>query len=71
MPAGSFVMHFGKQVHYDGAKDGDTVVEIIGKRPRHGDSCRAKIDVVPNHLDRIASQRKLPGWASKMTDKRP
>ena len=33
MPAGSFVMHFGKQVHYDGAKDGDTVLEIVGKGP--------------------------------------
>jgi len=33
MPAGSFVMHFGKQVHYDGAKDGDTVLEIVGEGP--------------------------------------
>jgi hypothetical protein len=33
IPAGSFVTHFGKQVHYDGAKDGDTVLEIVGEGP--------------------------------------
>jgi hypothetical protein len=33
MPAGSFVTHFGKQVHYDGAKEGDTVLEIVGEGP--------------------------------------
>lgn len=33
MPAGSFVTHYGKQVHYDGAKDGDTVLEIVGEGP--------------------------------------
>jgi hypothetical protein len=33
MPAGSFVRHFGKQIHYDGAKDGDTVLEIVGEGP--------------------------------------
>jgi hypothetical protein len=33
MPAGSFVTHFGKQVHYDGAKDRDTVLEIVGEGP--------------------------------------
>jgi len=26
-------MHFGKQIHYDGAKDGDTVLEIVGEGP--------------------------------------
>jgi hypothetical protein len=31
MPAGSFVTHFGKQVHYDGAKDVDGVREIVGE----------------------------------------
>jgi hypothetical protein len=25
--------HFGKQVHYDGAKEGDTVLEIVGEGP--------------------------------------
>ena len=33
MPPGSFVTHFGKQVHYDGAKDGDVVLEIVGEGP--------------------------------------
>ncbi len=30
---GSFVSHFGKQVHYDGAKDVDTILEIVGEGP--------------------------------------
>jgi quercetin dioxygenase-like cupin family protein len=30
---GSFVTHFGKQVHYDGAKDEDTVLEMVGEGP--------------------------------------
>jgi hypothetical protein len=33
VPAGSFVTHFGKQIHYDGAKDGDTVLQIVGDGP--------------------------------------
>jgi len=33
MPAGSYVVHYGKQVHYDGAKDGDVVLEIVGDGP--------------------------------------
>ena len=33
MPAGTFVTHFGKQVHYDGAKDVDAVLEIVGEGP--------------------------------------
>lgn len=33
LPAGTFVTHFGKQIHYDGAKDGETVVEIVGEGP--------------------------------------
>jgi hypothetical protein len=33
MPAGSYVVHYGKQVHYDGAKDGDCVLEIVGMGP--------------------------------------
>ncbi len=33
MPPGSFVKHFGKEVHYDGAKDEDTVLEIVGEGP--------------------------------------
>jgi len=33
MPAGSFITHFGKQVHWDGAKDEDTVLLIVGEGP--------------------------------------
>jgi hypothetical protein len=31
--AGSFVTHIAKGVHYDGAKDADTVIEIVGQGP--------------------------------------
>ena len=31
--AGSFVVHKGKQIHYDGAKEGDAVLEIVGMGP--------------------------------------
>jgi len=33
MPAGSFVTHFAKQIHYDGAKDTEAVIEIVGEGP--------------------------------------
>jgi quercetin dioxygenase-like cupin family protein len=33
VPAGSFVTHYGNQVHYDGAKDGDVILEIVGMGP--------------------------------------
>ena len=33
MPAGTFVTHFGKQVHWDGAKDEDAIVLIVGEGP--------------------------------------
>lgn len=33
MPAGSFVTHFGKQVHFDGAKDEEAMIEIVGEGP--------------------------------------
>jgi hypothetical protein len=33
IPAGSFVTHYGKQVHYDGAKDGDVILQIVGMGP--------------------------------------
>jgi hypothetical protein len=33
MPPGSFVTHFAKQVHYDGAKFEDTVLLIVGDGP--------------------------------------
>jgi hypothetical protein len=33
LPAGTFVMHFGKQIHYDGAKEGEAMLEIVGEGP--------------------------------------
>lgn len=33
MPAGSVVTHFGKEVHYDGAKEGEAVLMIVGEGP--------------------------------------
>jgi len=33
LPAGSFVVHHARQVHYDGAKEGDAVLEIVGMGP--------------------------------------
>jgi hypothetical protein len=33
MQPGSFITHFGKQVHYDGAKDGECIIEIVGDGP--------------------------------------
>jgi hypothetical protein len=33
VPAGSFVTHFGKEIHYDGAKDEECVLEIVGMGP--------------------------------------
>ncbi|MBV8407068.1 MAG: cupin domain-containing protein [Alphaproteobacteria bacterium] len=33
MRAGTFVTHFGKQVHYDGAKDEEAVLLITGEGP--------------------------------------
>ena len=33
LPAGTFVTHFGKQIHYDGAKDVEAVLQIVGEGP--------------------------------------
>jgi hypothetical protein len=33
VPAGTFVTHFGKQAHYDGAKDEEVVLLITGEGP--------------------------------------
>lgn len=33
VPAGSFVTHYKNQVHYDGARDGDVILEIVGMGP--------------------------------------
>ncbi len=42
MPAGTFVTHFGKQIHYDGAKDGEAVLEIVGEGPATATPAEAK-----------------------------
>ena len=33
MPAGTFVTHFGKHVHFDGAKTEEAVLLIVGEGP--------------------------------------
>jgi hypothetical protein len=33
VPAGSFVTHFAKQIHYDGAKDAECILQIVGMGP--------------------------------------
>jgi quercetin dioxygenase-like cupin family protein len=33
MPAGTFVTHYGQHVHFDGAKDEDAVLLIVGEGP--------------------------------------
>jgi len=33
MPAGTFVTHYGKQVHWDGAKDEEAILLITGEGP--------------------------------------
>jgi len=41
MPAGTFVTHYGQQVHFDGAKSEDAVLLIVGEGP--GTSTPAEI----------------------------
>jgi hypothetical protein len=33
VPAGSFVTHTAKEIHYDGAKDGECILQIVGIGP--------------------------------------
>jgi len=42
LPAGTFVTHFGKQIHYDGAKDSEAVLEIVGEGPATATPAEAK-----------------------------
>jgi quercetin dioxygenase-like cupin family protein len=42
MTAGTVVTHFGNQIHYDGAKDEDCVLEIIGMGPATATSANSK-----------------------------
>ena len=42
VPAGSYVTHFGKQIHWDGAKDEEVVLEIVGEGPATSTNAEAK-----------------------------
>jgi len=33
VPQGSYVVHYGKQIHYDGARDEECILEILGMGP--------------------------------------
>jgi hypothetical protein len=48
MPAGSFVTHFGKQVHWDGAKDVDAILLIVGDGPATATPFVAASQMAPN-----------------------
>lgn len=48
MPAGSFVTHYGKQVHWDGAKDVDAVLLIVGEGPATATPFVAASQMAPN-----------------------
>ena len=40
--AGSFVTHYGKEIHYDGAKDAECVLQIVGMGPATNTPAAAK-----------------------------
>jgi hypothetical protein len=42
LPPGTFVKHVGKEIHYDGAKDGDVVLQILGEGPATSTPAEAK-----------------------------
>ena len=42
VPAGSFVTHYGKQIHYDGAKDVECVLQIVGMGPADSTAAEQK-----------------------------
>jgi hypothetical protein len=52
LPAGSFVKHFGKQIHYDGAKDVDAVLEIAGEGPATPTDAEAGLQVQPRPVQK-------------------
>ena len=33
VPAGSYVIHYANQIHYDGAKEGDVIIQVSGMGP--------------------------------------
>ena len=42
VPTGSFVVHYGGQVHYDGAKDEECILQIVGMGPATSTSAERK-----------------------------
>jgi quercetin dioxygenase-like cupin family protein len=42
VPAGSYVVHYGGQVHYDGARDEECVLQIVGMGPANSTSAEKK-----------------------------
>ena len=42
LAAGTFVTHYGQQVHFDGAKDEDAVLLIVGLGPATATPAEAK-----------------------------
>ncbi|HEY4365266.1 MAG TPA: cupin domain-containing protein [Bryobacteraceae bacterium] len=42
VPAGSYVTHYAKQVHYDGAKDGEVVIQVVGQGPETATNAEVK-----------------------------
>jgi len=42
IPTGSYVVHYGGQIHYDGAKDEETILEIVGMGPATSTSAEQK-----------------------------
>jgi quercetin dioxygenase-like cupin family protein len=42
VPAGSFVVHYGGQTHYDGAKDEEVILQIVGMGPASSTSADRK-----------------------------
>lgn len=42
IPTGSYVVHYGGQVHYDGARDEEVVLQIVGMGPATSTSAERK-----------------------------
>ena len=42
LPAGTFVVHHGKEIHWDGAKDVECLLEIVGMGPATSTPAEAK-----------------------------
>jgi hypothetical protein len=42
VPAGSYVTHYAKQIHWDGAKDEEVTLEIVGEGPATSTNAEAK-----------------------------